>query len=58
VTPAGEIVWDYISPVGKDGIQHDINAIANGNIVFRAHRYLPDYPGLAGKDLTPQGTIE
>jgi hypothetical protein len=29
-----------------------------GNPVFRAYRYSRDYPGLAGKDLTPGKTIE
>jgi hypothetical protein len=29
-----------------------------GQPVFRAYRYGPDYPGLAGKDLTPGKTIE
>jgi hypothetical protein len=26
--------------------------------VFRAYRYGPDYPGLAGKDLRPGKTVE
>ena len=29
-----------------------------GNSVFRAYRYAKDYPGLAGKDLTPGKTVE
>ena len=29
-----------------------------GQPVFRAYRYGPGYPGLAGKDLTPGQTIE
>ena len=29
-----------------------------GNAVFRAYRYGPDYPGLAGKDLKPGKTVE
>jgi hypothetical protein len=29
-----------------------------GSSVFRAYRYAPTYPGLAGKDLTPGKTIE
>lgn len=29
-----------------------------GNAVFRSYRYATDYPGLAGKDLTPGKTIE
>ncbi len=28
------------------------------NAIFRAYRYAPDYPGLAGQDLTPGGPIE
>jgi len=30
----------------------------NANLVFRATRYAPDYPGLADKDLTPGEPIE
>jgi hypothetical protein len=37
---------------GKDTRGHLWNA------VFKVHRYAPDYPGLAGRDLTPQGVIE
>jgi hypothetical protein len=29
-----------------------------GAPVFRAYRYGPDFPGLAGKDLTPGKTVE
>jgi len=29
-----------------------------GSATFRAYRYGPDYPGLAGKDMTPGKTIE
>ncbi len=28
------------------------------NIVFKTQRYAPDYPGLAGRDLTPGAPIE
>ena len=28
------------------------------NQVFRVHRYAPDYPGLAGRDLTPGEQLE
>jgi hypothetical protein len=64
VTPAGQAVWQYVNPVtnegplvqgespGKDGRGHSWNA------VFKVLRYSPDYPGLAGRDLTPQGPIE
>ena len=64
VTPEGETVWMYVNPMVRSGILaqgerpgtdhrgHDWNA------VFKIHRYPPDYPGLAGKDLTPKGVIE
>lgn len=28
------------------------------NAVFKVHRYALDYPGLAGRDLTPKGVVE
>ena len=64
VTPSGEMVWQYVDPVVRGGI------LAQGelpgkdvrghlfNAIFKAHRYAPDYAGLAGRDLTPQGVIE
>lgn len=64
ITPDKEICWRYASPVGqggplyydqipdRDARNHSITAI------FKIHRYSPDYAGLAGRDLTPQGYIE
>ena len=49
VTPDKELVWEYINPEyvysARDGIR--------ANSLFRAHRYGPDHPALAGKDLDP-----
>ena len=64
VTEGGEVVWEYINPVG-DRTQGDygIYELMNDrsgtrfNSVFRCARYGPDYPGLAGKDLIPKGLI-
>lgn len=64
VTSAGEVVWEYISPVGdrtgdKYGI-HTIMSAAAGeryNSLFKCVRYPPDYAGLAGRDVTPMGKI-
>ncbi|MCD4687232.1 MAG: aryl-sulfate sulfotransferase [Anaerolineae bacterium] len=47
VTPAGSIVWQYVNPIATQ--RQDKSA----NEVFRAERYAPDFPGLAGRDLTP-----
>jgi hypothetical protein len=74
VTPEKEIVWKYINsdkggsppggagrpgsrPGGFGGPGAFMGAFFGGS-VFRAYRYAPDYPGLAGKDLTPGKTIE
>lgn len=51
------IVWDYINPVNQNGPNPQGNNIT-GNSVFRAYRYDADYPGLAGRDLTPGDPIE
>ena len=59
VTPAGEIVWEYKSPVTIFGIVDQGDYITQGyNNVFRCYRYGPDYEGLAGRDLTPEGPLE
>ena len=54
VTPTQEIVWEYINPfVAVSGEHAGGSTSANGNSVFRAHRYGPDHPALLGKDLDP-----
>ena len=62
-----DIVWEYINPVIMSGPMTqgtniprfgDPGSIRLQNLVFRAWRYAPDYPGLAGRDLTPKGPIE
>lgn len=64
VTPAGEKVWEYVNPVVHNGIlaQGERSGLDhrghNWNAVFKIHRYPVDYPGLAGKDLSPKGPIE
>jgi hypothetical protein len=64
ITPTGEMAWQYVNPMVRGGI------LAQGelpgkdmrghlwNAVFKVHRYAPDYPALAGRDLTPKGVIE
>lgn len=48
VTRAGEVVWEWINPF--------LNTDAKGEpavSIYRAHRYAPDHPGLAGRTLDP-----
>jgi hypothetical protein len=63
VTPAGEPVWEFVSPVLPKGkikcvlteedafpAKNHLNSMFN--MVHRSYRYGPDYPGLKGKDLS------
>ena len=71
VTPAGKVVWGYINPSLPSGPLssgapmplHKNRSLASGweswdNMVYRAYRYAPDYPGLQYLDLTPGDPIE
>ncbi len=65
VTPDGEVVWEYIVPVvrgmpeGSDpsDIYKTVMSDSDDNSIFTAHWISPDHPGVAGRDLTPQGKI-
>lgn len=66
VTQDKRVVWEYVSPFMSNGeakamlTEEDATADPNGvkdinltnNVVHRAFRYAPDYPGLAGRDLS------
>jgi formylglycine-generating enzyme required for sulfatase activity len=64
VTTAGQTVWQYICPVQNTGpmTQGEMPSLDirnhQYNAVFKVQRYPTDYPGLAGRNLTPQGPIE
>jgi outer membrane protein assembly factor BamB len=49
VTQKKEIVWEWVSPFSHRGPQGNLM-----NWIFRAYRYEPDYPGLAGRELDPR----
>ncbi len=49
VTPNQEIVWEYMNPE----YVYSIRDASRANSLFRAHRYGPDHPALAGRDLDP-----
>ena len=58
VTAAGELAWEYINPVTRDGAVKTLgDVLPMTNSVFRAYRYAADHPALKGRDLTPNGTI-
>ena len=53
VTPSGEVVWEYIIPMSPTQF-----VMTDGNTTqqYRHYRYGTNFPGLAGKNLTSQGT--
>jgi len=62
-TSTGELVWEYICPVTDTGPLQQGELIPETglgtlNAVFRVYRYAADYPGLAGRDLSPGLPIE
>ncbi|MEQ9165709.1 MAG: T9SS type A sorting domain-containing protein, partial [Fulvivirga sp.] len=62
VTPDGEIVWSYKSPITVDGIVGRDFEETNSSFVsdnnFRAVKYSKDYSAFINKDLTPKEPIE
>lgn len=55
VTRRGEVVWEWITPfVVPTGAQPTVHGGALTSVaIFRAHRYPPDHPAFAGRDLDP-----
>jgi len=51
VTHDRELVWEYISPFIGQQVGMDTT------MMWRAHRYAPDYPGLKGKNLDPKRLV-
>lgn len=59
VTPAGEIVWEYVTPLldGQPVSQGD--SLENrDNLTFRVKRYPADYPAFEDRDLSPLFYLE
>ncbi|HLK23213.1 MAG TPA: aryl-sulfate sulfotransferase [Caulobacteraceae bacterium] len=48
VTRAGEVAWEWINPFVNNNSRGDPTVS-----IYRAHRYDPDHPALAGRDLDP-----
>jgi hypothetical protein len=58
VTKDGELAWEYINPVTRDGaVKVLVDSLPMTNSTFRAFRFAADHPAFKGRDLTPQGTI-
>ena len=50
VTPAGDVVWDYLNPFGETD-ESDLGPKPEAGALFRAEWIPPDHPGLVGHDL-------
>ena len=48
MTRRHEVVWEWINPFLNTSRKGDQTVS-----IYRAHRYGPDYPGLADRDLDP-----
>lgn len=46
VTPDKEVVWEFVNPIFAGYMDY-----GTVNMVFRAYRYGPDFPGFKGKEL-------
>lgn len=60
VTMEGEVVWEYRNPFyaphpgqAAKVIKHPSVTWRYSNALFRAYRYMPEFPGFKGKDLNP-----
>ncbi len=55
----GQILWEYINPITATGGMNQGDVVQPGsNFVFRALRFTSDFPGLAGRTLIPETTLE
>jgi hypothetical protein len=58
VTAKGELAWEYINPVTRDGPVKTLgDALPMVNSAFRAFRYAPDHPAFKGRELVAAGAI-
>jgi len=58
VTPDAAVVWRYVNPVIESGPLYQGGPTNGVNVLFRATLYQSDYPGLAGRNLTPGYPVE
>ena len=49
VNTAGEILWEYLSPLGGEQQPGEDHPKVPGHAIFRAHRYAPDHPAFEGR---------
>ncbi len=69
VTKQKEIAWDFVNPIAnnypictmrdddKENVRLGDHPDNLANMIHRAYRYGKDFPGFAGKDLSPKGKL-
>ncbi len=59
LTPEGDLAWEYFVPL-KHGlpVKQGSEVSISENFTFSGRKYSFDFPGFAGKDLTPKGFLE
>ena len=50
MTPAGDVVWNYLNPFGETD-ENDLGPKPEAGALFRAEWIPPDHPGLLAHDL-------
>jgi hypothetical protein len=58
ITPTGEKVWEYASPITEGTIHSTQGTPLSSNNIFRVTRYPLDYPAFTGRQLTSYGPLE
>lgn len=58
ITKSGELLWSYRNPVGQTIYNQGDSIISSYNSIYKAEKYPVNFPGFAGKDMTPQNIIE
>ena len=58
INAAGNKVWEYQSPTNTSGILAQGDPVQGNRLLFKSKRYLPDFAGFVGRDLTPGAPIE
>ena len=49
----GEVVWEFVNPIGRDGLIEQGDPTERRNPLFRVRKYPADYPAFEGRDMTP-----
>ena len=59
LTPEGEIVWEYRTPIRMGGfVEQGDSLTVNNNLTFRLQRLPKDYAAFTDRDLSPKGWLE